>query len=150
MFVISFLDRCKGRTVNLIYWQTKTEAPSVWTMFCLLKMSVMFVTLNSSLKIGVTVVCECECVSVTARSAVCLWWWRRLPGPCWHRWYKPTDRPSTPSTASPTEQTHPQQADCAFSDCEQCFWEWEHRDILWCIYFEEQIKPCVLVIQCQY
>lgn len=79
-------------------WNSRTkEAQSVWT-FCLFTCPVFLLTLNSSLR--VVVMC------VTARSAACLWSWRRLPGPCWHHWYTPTDRPSTPSTASPAEEPH--------------------------------------------
>lgn len=76
-----------------------------------IKCPACLLTLNTSLKSGVilvesgvTVMYVFVCVCVTARSAVCLWWWTQRPGPCWRHWYTPTDRPSTPSTASPTER----------------------------------------------
>lgn len=108
-----------GRTHSFIIKQPNKngtkEAQSVWT-FCLFKCPAFLLTLNSSLKIRVIVMCVRV---VTARSAVCLLSWRRRPGPCWHHWYTPTDRPSTPSTASPAEEPHTDEEKCECSSSQQ-------------------------------
>ena len=117
-------------------------------MSCLLEMSVMFVTLNSSMKIGVTVVCVCVCVCVCHCSLCCVSVmvetapWPLLTSLIQAHW------PSIDSFHSVTYTTNTFTAARLLAVF--FFWEWEHRNILWCIYFEEQIKYHVPVIQCQF